>query len=79
MIFLKKLKFFCVLCLSKIDQDKVFAEVVDKKEAFKDYKTTVYEKRRIGIFRKGLLHRFDKKFEISSTWIILQNRLRKSI
>ena len=25
------------LCLSKIDREKVFAEVLDRKEAFKDY------------------------------------------
>ena len=30
--------FFYVLCLSKIDREKVFAVVLDKREAFKDYK-----------------------------------------
>ena len=34
MIFLKKLKFFYVLCLSKIEREKVFADVLDKKEPF---------------------------------------------
>ena len=38
MIFVKKLKFFHVFCLSKRDQEKVFADVLEKKEAFKDYK-----------------------------------------
>ena len=38
MILVKKLKFFHVLCLRKIDGEKVFAYVLDKKEAFKDYK-----------------------------------------
>ena len=38
MILVKKLKFFHVLCLSKIDREKVFADVLHKKEAFKDYK-----------------------------------------
>ena len=38
MILVQKLKFFYVLCLSKIDREKVFAEVLDEKEAFKDYK-----------------------------------------
>ena len=38
MILVKKLKFFHLLCLSKIDWGKLFAEVLDKKEAFKDYK-----------------------------------------
>ena len=38
MILVKKLKVLHVLCLSKIDREKVFAEVLDKKEAFKVYK-----------------------------------------
>ena len=33
----KKLKFFHLLCLSKIDREKVFADVLDRKEAFQDY------------------------------------------
>ena len=36
MILVKKLKFFHLLCLSRIDREKVFADVVDKKEALKD-------------------------------------------
>ena len=38
MILVKKLKFFHFLCLSTIDRQKLFADVLDKKEAFKDYK-----------------------------------------
>ena len=38
MILVKKLKFFDLLCVSKIDREKVFADVLDKKQAFKDYK-----------------------------------------
>ena len=38
MILVKKLKFFHLLCLLKIDREKVFAQDLDKKEAFKDYK-----------------------------------------
>ena len=37
MILVKMLKFFHLLCLSKIDREKLFAYVLDKKEAFKDY------------------------------------------
>ena len=37
MILVQKLKFFHVLCLSKIDQEKVFADVLDKKEALEVY------------------------------------------
>ena len=38
MILVKKLKFFHLLCLSKKKREKVFSDVLDKKEAFKDYK-----------------------------------------
>ena len=44
MILVKKLKFFYLLCLSKIDREKVFAHVLDKKEAFKDYKNNCLRK-----------------------------------
>ena len=79
MILVKKLKFFHLLCLSKIDREKVFADVLDKKKPLKTMKTTVYEKRKIRIFSKGLVHRFVQKFEISSTLIFMKNRPRKSI
>ena len=79
MILVKKLKFFHLLCLSKIDQEKVFADVLDKKEAFKDYKNNCLRKRKIRIFPKGRVHRFDQKLEISSTLIFMPNRPRKSI
>ena len=38
MILVKKLNFFRLLCLSKIHEEKVFSDVLDAKEAFKDYK-----------------------------------------
>ena len=44
MILVKKLKFFHVFCLSKIDGEKVFPDVIDKKEAFKDYKNNCLRK-----------------------------------
>ena len=45
MILVKKLKFFHILCLSKIDREKVFADVLDKKKPLKTIKKTVYKKR----------------------------------
>ena len=74
MILVKKLKFLQVLCLSKIDREKVFADVLDKKKPLKTIRTTVCEKRKMRIFLKGLVHRFGQKFEISSTLIFMQNR-----
>ena len=79
MLLVKKLKFFYLLYLSKIDRAKVFADVLDKKKPLKTIKTTVYEKRKIRLFPNELVHRFDQKLEISSTLIFMQNRPRKSI
>ena len=44
MILVKKLKFFHLLCFLKIDREKVFADVLDKKEAFKDTKNNCLSK-----------------------------------
>ena len=44
MILVKKLKFFHLSCLSKIDREKVFADVLGKKEAFKDFKNKCLSK-----------------------------------
>ena len=79
MILVKKLKFFHLLSLSKIDREKLFADVLVKRRPLKTIKTTVYEKRKIRIFPKGLVHRFGQKFEISLILLFMQNRARKSI
>ena len=73
------LKFFNLLYLSKIDREKVFADVLDKKDAFKVYKNNRLQKPKIRIFPKELVHRFDQKLETSSTLIFMENRPRKSI
>ena len=44
MILVKKFNFFYLLCLSKIDREEVFSDVLDKKEAFKHYKNNCVEK-----------------------------------
>ena len=54
MILVKKLKFFHLLCLSKIDREKVLADVLDKKESFKDYKNNCLLKTQNENFSKGL-------------------------
>ena len=38
MILVKKLKFFHILSLSKIDLEKLFPDVLDTKDAFKNHK-----------------------------------------
>ena len=42
--FGQKMKFFHLLCLSKTHRENVVADVLDKKEAFKDYKNNCARK-----------------------------------
>ena len=87
MILVKKFKFFHILCLSKTDLEKVFPDVLHKKDAFKDHKnnsfyiankplwtmkTSVLKPPKIGIFPKGLVHGFGQKFEILLTFCFNQ-------
>ena len=54
MILIKNLKFFHLLCFSKMDREKVFAEVVDKKEPSKDYKKKLCTKNaKLEFFQMG--------------------------
>ena len=79
MILVKKLKFVHLLSLSKIDREKLFADVLDKKEAIKEYKNDCLRKTQIRISPKGLVHGFGEKFEILLTFRFMQKTPRKSI
>ena len=61
MILVKKLKFLHVLCLSKIDGENVFADVLVKKEAFKDYKHNCWRITKNENFSKGVSPSFWSK------------------
>ena len=54
MILGKKLKFSHLLCLPKIDPEKVSADVLDKKESLKDYKNKCARKTQNWNFSKGV-------------------------
>ena len=61
MIFVKNSKFFHLLCLSKLDREKVFADVLDKKEALKDYKNNCVQKTQNQNFSKEVSPSFWSK------------------
>ena len=61
MILVKKLKFIHRLCLSKIDREKVFADVLDKKAAFEDFKNNCISKTQNYNFSKGVSPSFWSK------------------
>ena len=61
MILVKKLKFFHLFCFSKMDREKVFPDVLDKKEAFKDYKNNCVRKAQDENFSKRVSPSFWSK------------------
>ena len=56
------MKFFHLLCLSKIDGEKVLLNVLDKKEAVKDYKKNCVRKMENENLLKGVSPSFWSKF-----------------
>ena len=54
MNLVKQLKFFHLFRLSKIDREKVFADVLDTKEDFKDHKNICLCKTQNSNFSKGV-------------------------
>ena len=74
----RKLNVFQLLCLSKIDREKLFGDVLDKRKPLKSIKTSVYEKCKIRNFPNRLLHGFCQKFEIFLTFRFMQNTPRKN-
>ena len=70
MILVKKLKFFHLLGLSKIDREKVFADVLDN--------INMDLKRRQN-WHFCIVHDFGQKVEVFSSWVFIKNRSRKSV
>ena len=79
MILVKKLKFFHLRCFSKIDRDKLFGDVLDKRKPLETIKIRFYHYCKIRIFANGLVHGFGQKCKISLTLIFMKNRLRISL
>ena len=55
MFSVKKLNLFKLKCLSNIDREKVFADVLDRKEVFKDSKNIrLWKTQNLNFFQIGL-------------------------
>ena len=71
MILVKNLKFFHAFCLSKIDGEKLFAEVIDKKEAFKDYKNNyLWKTQNLEFFQRFSSIVFVKNLRFLQLWFL---------
>ena len=81
MSLVKNLKFLLCLYLGKIVLEIVFGGVLDRNQAFPDYK--MYKNVNFTcspnwICPKGLVHDFCQEFEMFLLFLLVQNRLRNS-
>ena len=63
----------------KKDREKMIFDVLYSKQAFLNNENVGLKTHKIGIFRKGLVHGFGKKFLILLTLRFMQNTPRKTI
>ena len=79
MVLVENWKFCERFVLCKIHPEKVFGDVLVRKEAFLDNINMDLKEGKIGIFAKGIVHDFGQKVEVFSCFVFIKNRSRKSI
>ena len=68
MVLVKKWPFFLTFFFGNRDQENVFYNNVEQKNAFLGYKKKKFKKSKIDIFRKRLTHGFGPKMAIFPTF-----------
>ena len=79
MVLVKNLKFCKRLVLCKIDPEKVFGDVLVRKQAFLDNINMDLKRRQNWHFCKGIVHDFGQKVVVFSSFVFIKNRSRKSV
>ena len=79
MVLVQKWQFYELFFLGNIDQENVFYDIVERKNAFVGYKRRSSKSRRIDIFPKGLTHGFGPKMAIFATFFFRQYRPGKCL
>ena len=79
MVFVRTLKFCERFVLCKIHPEKVFGDVLVRKQAFLDNINMDLKEGKIGIFAKLIVHDFGQKVEVFSSFVFIKNRSRKSV
>ena len=77
MVLVKNLKFCERFVLSKIHPEKVFGNVLVRKQAFLDNENMDLKRRQNWDFCK--VHHFGQKDKVFSSLVFIKNRLRKSV
>ena len=70
MVLLQKLPFFHFFFFGNIDQENVFYDIPQRKNAFLGYKNKNFKKSKMAIFPNGLTHGLYPKIAIFSTFFL---------
>ena len=80
MILVTNLNFLHCVFLLKIGLEMIFGDVLERKEAvLHDKKKNVLYSRKIRYFPKGLTHDFGQKFELSLSFVFIENRTSNDV
>ena len=80
MVLVKNLKFCKRFVLCKIHAEKVFGDVLVRKEAFLENINMDLKRRQNWHFsKKRIVHDFGQKVELFSSFVFIKNRSRKSV
>ena len=79
MVLVKNWKFCERFVLCKIHREKVFGDVLVKKQPFLDNINLYLKTGKISILAKGIVHDFGQKVEVFSSFVFIKNRSRKSL
>ena len=73
MVLVKNLKFCERFIVGKIHLEKVFGDVLVRKQAFLDkINMNLNKKGKIGIFKKTIVHDFGQKVEVFSSFVFIK-------
>ena len=80
MILVKNLNFPHCVFLLKIGLEMIFGDVLERKEAvLHDKKKTFYIVEKSDIFQSRLTHDFGQKFELSLSFVFIENRTSNDV
>ena len=74
MVLLQKCRFFELFFKDNIDQENVFHDILERKNAFLGYKNKKFKQSNINIFPKGLTHGVGPKMANFPSLFVMQYR-----
>ena len=79
MVSVQKWDFFHLFILGKVGKKNVFGDILERKNAFLDYKNKKQKNRKIALFPKGSVHSFGQQMGFFPPFYFWQKRQEKSI